>query len=43
MVFGTEATRERMAATDVPLATGKEAEVVFVVHVDAVDLPTRKR
>ena len=44
MVYGTREEHGRASgwkATDVLLATGKEAEVVFVVHVDAVDLPTR--
>lgn len=39
MVFGSEATRERMAAAGVPLVDGDQAEVVFVAHVDEVDLP----
>jgi HAD superfamily hydrolase (TIGR01450 family) len=38
MVFGSEVTRERMAAEGVPLVDGEEAEVVFVAHVDDVDL-----
>ena len=43
MMFGTEVTRERLAATGVPVAAGEEAAVVFVAHVDAVDLPARER
>src|SRR5215210_6381848 len=39
MVFGSDATRERMAAAGVPLVNGEEAEVVFVAHVENVDLP----
>jgi HAD superfamily hydrolase (TIGR01450 family) len=38
MVFGSEATRDRMAAAGVPLVDSEEAEVVFVAHVDEVDL-----
>ena len=43
MVFGSEATRERMAAAGVPLADGEEAEVVFVAHVESVDLDAMER
>jgi HAD superfamily hydrolase (TIGR01450 family) len=38
MVFGSEATRARMAAAGVPVVKGDEAEVVFVTHVEQVDL-----
>jgi len=38
MVFGSDATRERMAAAGVPLVDGEDAEVVFVAHVDSVEL-----
>ena len=38
MVFGSDATRERVAGAGVPLVDGDEAEVVLVTHVDAVDL-----
>jgi HAD superfamily hydrolase (TIGR01450 family) len=38
MVFGSEAVRERLADAGVPLAAGGEARVVFVAHVDEVDL-----
>jgi HAD superfamily hydrolase (TIGR01450 family) len=38
MVFGSEATRERMATAGVPLVGGDRAEVVFVTHVEQVDL-----
>jgi HAD superfamily hydrolase (TIGR01450 family) len=38
LVFGSDATRERMEAAGVPLVDGEDAEVVFVAHVDQVDL-----
>ena len=38
MVFGSEATRERMADAGVPLVDTEAAKVVFVAHVDEVDL-----
>ena len=38
MVFGSDATRDRMAAAGVPVVDGEEAEVVFVSHVDDVAL-----
>ena len=38
MVFGSEATRERMAAAGVPLTDGDDAQVIFVAHVEQVDL-----
>jgi HAD superfamily hydrolase (TIGR01450 family) len=38
MVFGSEATRQRMAAAGVRLVDSEEAEVVFVAHVEEVDL-----
>jgi ribonucleotide monophosphatase NagD (HAD superfamily) len=38
MVFGSRAVRDRMADVGVPLADGDEARVVFVAHVDQVDL-----
>ncbi|MEA2332892.1 MAG: hypothetical protein QOH58_3030 [Thermoleophilaceae bacterium] len=43
MVFGSEAVRDRMAAAGVPLTGGEEAEVVFVAHVDQVDLDEMER
>jgi len=43
MVFGSEAIRQRMARAGVPLAAGEEAEVVFVAHVDEVDLAALER
>jgi HAD superfamily hydrolase (TIGR01450 family) len=38
MVFGSVATRERMAAAGVPLVETEAAKVVFVAHVNSVDL-----
>jgi HAD superfamily hydrolase (TIGR01450 family) len=38
MVFGSEATRERMAAAGVPLEETEAAKVVFVAHVQDVEL-----
>lgn len=38
MVFGSDATRERMAAARVPVVETEAAKVVFVAHVEAVDL-----
>jgi HAD superfamily hydrolase (TIGR01450 family) len=38
MVFGSDATRERMVAAGVPVVDGEEAEVVFVAHVEDIDL-----
>jgi HAD superfamily hydrolase (TIGR01450 family) len=43
MVFGSEATRERMAAAGVELVDGEDAEVVFVAHVEDVDLSAMER
>src|SRR5919106_325055 len=43
LVFGSEATRERMARAGVPLTEGEDARVVFVTHVDEVDLSTVER
>lgn len=43
IVFGSEATRERMARAGVPLADGEEADAVFVAHVDEVDLDRMER
>lgn len=42
LVFGSEATKERMARAGVPLAED-DAEVVFVAHVDDVDLDRMER
>jgi HAD superfamily hydrolase (TIGR01450 family) len=38
MVFGSESVRERMAAEGVPLVDTDRAEVVFVAHLDQVDM-----
>jgi HAD superfamily hydrolase (TIGR01450 family) len=38
MVFGSEPVRERMAAEGVPLVDTDAAEVVFVAHLDQVDM-----
>ena len=38
MVFGSEATRERMASAGVPLTDSDDAQVIFVAHVEQVDL-----
>jgi HAD superfamily hydrolase (TIGR01450 family) len=38
LVFGSESTRERMAAAGVPLVETEAAKVVFVAHVDEADL-----
>ena len=38
MVFGSQATRARMAEAGVPLVETEAAKVVFVAHVDSVDL-----
>jgi HAD superfamily hydrolase (TIGR01450 family) len=43
MVFGSEVVRQRMAAAGVPLVDGEEAEVVFVAHVEDVDLAAMER
>ena len=38
LVFGSEATRRRMADAGVPLVETEAAKVVFVAHVESVDL-----
>jgi NagD protein len=43
IVFASEATRERMAGAGVPLVDGDEAGVVFVAHVEEVDLDRMER
>jgi HAD superfamily hydrolase (TIGR01450 family) len=43
MVFGSDATRDRMARAGVPLVDGEDAEVVFVAHVEDVDLAAMDR
>jgi HAD superfamily hydrolase (TIGR01450 family) len=42
-LFCTDAIRERMAAAGIPIATGDGAEVVFVAHVDEVDMASLER
>jgi HAD superfamily hydrolase (TIGR01450 family) len=43
LVFATDATRERMREAGVLLAEGEDAEVVFVAHVDEMDMPELER
>ena len=43
LVFGSEATIERMAGAGVPLTDDDDAEVVFVAHVQSVDLERMER
>jgi HAD superfamily hydrolase (TIGR01450 family) len=43
MVFGSDATRERMADAGVSLTDGADAQVVFVTHVEQVDLDAMER
>ena len=43
IVFASEATRERIAGAGVPLVDGDEAGVVFVAHVEEVDLDRMER
>jgi HAD superfamily hydrolase (TIGR01450 family) len=43
MVFGSDAVQERMASEGVALTEGEDAEVVFVAHVDQVDLDRMER
>jgi HAD superfamily hydrolase (TIGR01450 family) len=38
LVFGSEAARDRMASAGVPLVETEAAKVVFVAHVDGVEL-----
>src|SRR3982751_424268 len=38
MVFGSDSVRERMAAEGVSLVDPDDAEVVFVAHLDQVDM-----
>jgi HAD superfamily hydrolase (TIGR01450 family) len=40
LVLATDATRERMAEAGISIARGEEAEVVFVAHVDQMDMPS---
>jgi len=43
IVFGSEAIRERMAEAGVALVDDDDAEVVFVAHVEEVDLAAMER
>jgi HAD superfamily hydrolase (TIGR01450 family) len=43
IVFASEATRERMERAGVPLTDGDDAGVVFVAHVEEVDLDRMER
>lgn len=43
MVFGSEATRARLAAAGVPLVDGDDAAVVLVTHIQQVDLDAMQR
>jgi HAD superfamily hydrolase (TIGR01450 family) len=43
MVFGSEAVRRRMADAGLPLVDGEDAEVVFVAHIEEVDLGAMER
>jgi HAD superfamily hydrolase (TIGR01450 family) len=43
LLLVTDVIRERMASAGIPLATGDDAEVVFVAQVDDVSLPALER
>jgi NagD protein len=43
LLLATEATRGLMAASGVALAREEEAEVVFVAHIDEIDMATLER
>jgi HAD superfamily hydrolase (TIGR01450 family) len=43
MLFATDATRDRIAAAGIPVCDDEHARVVFVTHVDEVDLDTIER
>lgn len=43
LVFASEPVRARMAQAGVPLADGEEAGVVFVAHLDEVEMPALER
>jgi NagD protein len=43
MVFGSDATCERMAAAGVSLVDGEDAEAIFVAHVQEVELDAMER
>jgi HAD superfamily hydrolase (TIGR01450 family) len=43
MLFASDVIKERLAATGIPLTDADDAEVVFVAHVDQVDLASLER
>jgi HAD superfamily hydrolase (TIGR01450 family) len=43
LLFASEVVRERMAQAGIPEASGEEAEVVFIAHVDEADMPKMER
>ncbi len=43
LLFCTEVIRERIAAAGIPLATGEDAEVVFVAHIDELEMASLER
>jgi len=43
LLYGTDAIHERLAESGIPLASGEEAEVVFVTHADEIDLESLER
>ena len=43
LLFAHDVIRDRMAAAGIPEAHGEDAEVVFVAHVDEVDLKAMER
>ncbi len=43
MLFASEVIKERMAAAGIPLTDREDAGVVFIAHVDAVDLASLER
>ncbi len=42
-LFSTDVIRDRVAAADIPLTTGDDAEVVLVTHADEVDIAALER
>jgi HAD superfamily hydrolase (TIGR01450 family) len=43
LLFASAATTELIAAAGIPIATGEEAELVFVAHVDEIDFASLER
>ncbi len=43
LLFCTEVIRERLAGAGIPVATGEDAEAVFVAHIDEVDMASLER